>query len=317
MAINRIQFQHGMSLLEFNSRYGTESQCSEALFALRWPTGFACPQCGSGSHYRLLRDDRVLLQCRACRRQTSLTAGTLMDSSKLPLRVWFLAIYLVSQAKTGLASLALKRQLGVDYRTAWLMHHKLMSAMADVDAKEPLEGDIQLDDAYLGGERPGTPGRGSPNKVPIVAAVALDERQHPRRVKLSPIAGFTTEAISTWAKQNLAPGCDVRSDGLACFAGVIDAGCAHSYVVVGDRKPRDLPQFTWVNTVLGNLKNMIDGAYKAFDFRKYAQRYLGTFAYRFNRRHDLAAIVSGLVRHAANATPFPERALRRVAEVSH
>ncbi|MFN9448621.1 MAG: transposase, partial [Rubrivivax sp.] len=94
-------------------------------------------------------------------------------------------------------------------------------------------------------------------------------------------------------------------------------GCAHSYVVVGDRKPRDLPQFTWVNTVLGNLKNMIDGAYKAFDLRKYAQRYLGTFSYRFNRLHDLAAIVSGLVRHAANATPFPERALRRVAEVSH
>jgi hypothetical protein len=93
-----------------------------------------------------------------------------------------------------------------------------------------LKGDVLLDDAYLGGEKPGAPGRGSPNKVPIVAAVSLNDAGRPVYLKLTALSGFTTEAIKSWAKASLMPGCDVRSDGLACFAGVIDAGCAHSLV---------------------------------------------------------------------------------------
>lgn len=190
----------------------------------------------------------------------------------------------------------------MDYRTAWLMHHKLLQAMADADARHPLRGDVLLDDAYLGGEKPGTPGRGSPNKVPIAAAASLNEQGRPSQIKMAAVGGFTVSAITHRAKSNLLPGFHVRSDGLACFAGVIGASYAHTFVVVGDRKPRDLPQFTWVNTVLGNLKTMINGAHKAFDFAKYANRYLGAFAYRFNRRFDLSAIVNGLIRHVV-ATP--------------
>jgi hypothetical protein len=214
-----------------------------------------------------------------------------MDSTKLPLRTWFLAIFLVSQDKTGLSSLALMRHLGTSYRTAWLIHHKLMAAMAQFDSQSPLHGFVQLDDAYLGGERPGVGGRGSPNKVPIVAAVQTNDAGHPVRVKISPVTTFSREAIAGWARLNLLPGTDVRSDGLACFAGVIDADCAHSYIVVGARKPRELPQFTWVNTVLANLKTLINGGYKGFKFRKYAQHYLGAFAYRFNARFNLRVLL--------------------------
>lgn len=295
MSINKVQFQRGMSLLEFMELYGSEEQCIQALFEQRWPGGFRCPRCAGESYCRVRTAGRPLFQCRACRFQASLTAGTRMQDSKLPLRKWFLAIYLISQAKTGMSSLALKRQLGVDYRTAWLLHHKLLLAMAEEDARTPLHGDVQLDDAYLGGERPGTPGRGSPNKVPIVAAVSLDAQDRPRHVKLAALAGFTYEAIADWAKLNLAAGSDVRTDGLACFAGVMQAGCAHSYIVVGARKPRELPQFTWVNTVLGNLKTMIGGAHKAFDFAK---------------------MVFEMLRHTVNAAPRTE-AVVRVAELGH
>ena len=135
------------------------------------------------------------------------------------------------------------------------------------------------------------------------------------RVKVSPLAAFTREAVAQWAKINLLAGSDVRSDGLNCFAGVIDAGCAHSYVVVGDRKPRDMPQFTWVNTVLGNLKTMIKGGYKAFKFAKYASHYLGAFAYRFNARFDLRALLRSLIGHAVAASPMRERQIRGLAEV--
>ena len=315
MAMNQVQFQRGVCMPEFFERYGTEDQCAAALVAMRWPGGFQCPRCSSGAHYVVSHGRRKLFQCRGCRHQTSLTAGTMMDSTKLPLRTWFLAIFLISQAKTGLSALALKRQLGTSYRTAWLIHQKVMATMAQRDSELPLTGLVQMDDAYLGGERPGVVGRGSPNKVPIVAAVSTDDAGHPMRVKLGCLTGFTCEAITAWARVNLTPGCDVRSDGLACFSGVIDAGCAHSYIVVGKRKPRELPQFRWVNTVLGNLKTMINGAHKSFKFGKYASQYLGAFAYRFNQRFNLNALLDNLLNHAATAQPTREWQIRAMAEV--
>ena len=315
MPMNRIQFQPGLSLPEFFSRYGTEPRCEAALMALRWPDGFRCPRCDSAAHYVVGHGARKLFQCQGCRHQTSVIAGTLMDSTKLPLSTWFLAIFLISQHKTGLSSLALARHLGTSYRTAWLIHHKVMATMARSDCARPLTGNVQIDDAYLGGERPGVGGRGSPNKVPIVAAVQTNDAGHPLRVKISAVRGFTREAIADWARTNLTPGCDVLSDGLSCFAGVIDADCAHSYLVVGSRKPREMPRFTWVNTILGNLKTMINGGYKAFKFRKYAGQYLGAFAYRFNARIDLRAMVVALLGHAVAGTPTRERQIRAMAEV--
>jgi len=101
-----------MSLPEFFSRYGTEAQCTATMAAQRWPQGFRCPRCEASDHYVVGQGARKLLQCQSCRHQTSLTAGTLMDSTKLPLRTWLLAIYLISQAKTGLSSLSLKLHLG-------------------------------------------------------------------------------------------------------------------------------------------------------------------------------------------------------------
>jgi hypothetical protein len=131
---------------------------------------------------------------------------------------------------------------------------------------------------------------------------------------LNQVSAFTREAIAQWARANLEPGSDVRSDGLACFAGVIDAGCAHSYIVVGKRLPRDVPQLKWVNIVLGNLKTMINGAHKSFKFRKYASQYLGAFAYRFNRRVNLRALMHNLLRHAATGSPTREGQIRAMAE---
>ena len=101
------------------------------------------------------------------------------------------------------------------------------------------------------------------------------------------------------------------SDGLACFAAVTEAGCNHRVQIVGQRKPRDLPQFKWVNTVLGNLKTMLSGAYKAFAYAKYAERYLGAFAYRFNRRFDLAGLVARLIVDVCCGQATPRRVIRQ------
>ncbi len=119
MTMNNIQFQAGLSMPEFIKRYGTEAQCVDALMSVRWPGGFQCPRCGSSTHHVLHGEGRKTFQCGACRHQASVIAGTLFQATKLPLTIWFLAIYLISQAKTGLSALALKRQLGVSYPTAW------------------------------------------------------------------------------------------------------------------------------------------------------------------------------------------------------
>lgn len=315
MTMNRIQFQPGLSLPALLEQFGTEAQCEAALEKARWPEGFRCPRCGQAAHYVLHGGVHKTFQCQSCRLQTSLIAGTLFQSTHLALTIWFLAIYLVSQAKTGLSALALKRQLGVSYPTAWLIQHKLMQAMGERDAQYTLGGHVQVDDVYLGGELAGgKAGRGSENKVPFVAAVSLNPGGHPVYVKMVPVPGFTRKAIADWAKTDLSPGCLVISDGLACFAGVTDAGCQHQPVIVGARKPKDLPEFNWINTIVGNLKTSFGGAYHAFDFAKYGTRYLAAFAYRFNRRFHLETLPLHLLAAAVAIGPRPEPWLRQAEE---
>lgn len=207
MPMNRIQLQPGLSMPDFFERYGTEAQCEAALAAARWPDGFRCPCCGGAAHCVVRAGSRKLFQCNVCRHQTSLIAGTVFQGTKLKLTIWFLAIYVISQAKTGLSSLALKRQLGVSYPTAWLIYHKLMNAMAEREERYVLEGQVQVDDAYLGGERSGgKAGCGSEDKVPFVAAVLLSDEGHPLRVKLSPVPGLYPQSHCRLGQYTSGPG---------------------------------------------------------------------------------------------------------------
>jgi transposase-like protein len=154
-----IQFQKGISLAAFQKLYGTEDKCRAALLKDRWPRGFVCPRCGSTRGHAL--HSRPVVQCGGCRKQTSLTANTLFHSTKLPLTTWFLALYFITQTKTGMSTLELSRHLGVQQNTAWLILHKIMSAMADREANRRLEANIEVDDAYIGGrlhDQKGGPG---------------------------------------------------------------------------------------------------------------------------------------------------------------
>ena len=171
-----VQFQKGQSLAEFTDRYGSEEQCRAALFQARWPQGFECPECGRKRCCRLRC--RNVFQCTRCRHQVSLTAGTVFANTKLPLRRWFLAMYLLTQSKNGLSAMALGRQLGVSYNTAWSLKHKLMQVMKERDESGRLGHIVQVDDAYLGGEtRGGKRGRGAQGKTPFVGGRAGHRRR--------------------------------------------------------------------------------------------------------------------------------------------
>jgi hypothetical protein len=238
-----------------------------------------------------------------------------MESTKLPLTIWFLAFYLIGQAKTSISSLQLSRQLGVAYNTAWMLHSKILRAMSERNDCYVLQGKVQMDDPYFGGELSGgKAGRGSENKVPIVAAISLNPAGHPIHAKISPVAGFTSEAIADWARQHLSSSCSVLSDGLAYFRSVVRAGCSHTAVVTGGRHPNDLPQFRWINILLGNLKTSFSGTFHAFNFDKYAKRYLGGFCFLFNRRFKMALMTERIANAVCVCKPCPERAFR-VAEL--
>ncbi len=309
MARNDIQFQAGMSLSEFFKHYGTEEQCFEALFKWRWPKGFRCPNCGHDKWCRL--NTRKLQQCHRCGRQTSITAGTIFEGTKLPLTLWFQGMYLMTQHKKGVSAMQLHRDLGISYNAAWRMRHKLMQVMMERDGKKPLGVRVELDDAYLGGERSGgRRGRGAPGKTPFVAAVETDEKGRPRRMKLSVVRGFRRREIVDWATRHLRPDTQVLSDGLACFRGVAEAGCRHEARVCSGRKGHvEDPQFRWVNTMLGNVKTALRGTYHAVD-PKYAQRYLAEYEYRFNRRYRLPDMLPRLAYVALRTPPMPERLLK-------
>jgi len=312
MAMNRVQFQAGLSLPGFLKRYGSEPQCEQALEASRWPQGFVCPRCDGTAHSRFQRNGATYWQCSACHRQTSLRSGTVMDNSKLPLRTWLLAMYLLGQRKTNLSALELMRHLGVSYPAAWRMKHKLMQAMAECEADRRLGGIVQLDDAYLGGERNGgKAGRGSENKRPFVIAVETTELGHPRQAVIDPVPGFTKAALADWIGRRLHPGSDVYSDGLGAFR-ALEAAHAHTVIEGSGRSRCEAENARWVNVVLSNLKRSLDGAYHAFKFAKYAHRYLAETMWRFNRRFDLTQLVPSLLTTAAASKPWTERALRDV-----
>ena len=315
MPMNRVQFQPGLSMTEFLDRYGSVEQCEAALIESRWPSGFACPACGAGHSSSFRRQARLYFQCTACRHQCSVISGTIFEATKLPLTRWFLAMHLLTQSKNNVAALELMRHLGVCYKTAWLIKHKLMEVMRVREEDRQLDGRVEIDDAYLGGERSGgKPGRGSENKVSFVAAVQTTPAGQPELVCLRQ-QPFTTEAMAMFAASSIAPSATVVSDGLWCFGAVQIVGAAHERVVTGGGKASTaLPQFKAVNTFLGNLKRALGGTYHAFDFAKYAHRYLAEAQYRFNRRFNLASILARLLRAACLTTPRPAAAIR-AAEV--
>jgi hypothetical protein len=223
-------------------------------------------------------------------------------------------MYLLTQSKVGLSAMALKRQLGVSYNTAYLIKQKIMQTMRERDDSRPLDGVIQVDDAYWGGEkRGGKRGRGAAGKTPFVAAVACDERGRPLRLRMTPVKRFSSSSIQAWAERHLSSDSEVTSDGLPCFRRIAEV-CQHWYLTTGGgAASMALSEFTWVNTMLGNIKTALRGTYHSIS-TKHIGRYLGAFAYRFNRRFQLERMVDRLAYVACRTAPLPYR-LARIAEV--
>jgi len=267
-----------ISLLEWQQRYGTEEACAETLFKYRWPDGFICPKCGHDSAWFI--NTRRVYQCSRCRHQVSVTAGTMLHSTNLPLVKWFWAIYFVASDKGGISALRLSKHIGVSWPTARGMLKKIRMAMAHRDSLYRLLNEmIEFDDTYVGGKKPGKRGRGAKGKKPVL--VAVEHRgKSAGFVAMRAVDTVSSKEINAFMKRHLANGQRVRTDALPAM-NIIQEGHEHEKKVTPpEETSKWLPL---VHIVIGNMKTFLNGTFHGVT-HKYLQEYLDEFCYRFNRR---------------------------------
>src|SRR5437867_12482516 len=203
------------TLREFQAKFATEEACQQYLGACRWANGFVCSRCGHRRAYELAQQGRW--ECADCRHQVSVTAGTILHNTKIPLTVWFWAAYLVTTDKRGLSALLLQRQLGLRrYETAWMMLHKLRRAMVN-PVRELLHGEIEIDEAWIGGPQPGLRGsRQLKGRRAALAVVAVERRgKASGRVRMEVIPDFSGPTMVAFARRHIAPGATIYPDQMA------------------------------------------------------------------------------------------------------
>jgi transposase-like protein len=297
----------------FLARFGSDRQCREYLSKARWPDGFRCAACGHADAYALRT--KIVYECVACRKQHSLLAGTIFEQTKTGLAKWFLAIYLVTSSKGGIAAAELRRQLGLgSYQTAWSWLHKIRKAMVRPD-RQPLAGRVEADETYVGGPRPGRPGRGAAGKA-LVAGALETGRGKARgrrlgRLRLAVLPDASAASLEEFLETALAKPATVATDGWRGYAGLAAAGYTHEPVSLraawGDAALR-LPG---IHLVFGLAKRWLLGTHHGAVGEKHLPAYLDEYVFRFNRR--TANLVSHgfarLIEHAVQIRPTTYRAI--------
>ncbi|MBI2853739.1 MAG: IS1595 family transposase [Chloroflexi bacterium] len=237
------------TIFEFQRQFPTEEAQLAFLIQSRWPDGFVCPRC-SGKEY-WWKATRELLQCKSCRYEASVTAGTVMHRSRVPIPLWLQAAYLVTTQTPGMSALQFQRQVGLkNYATAFAMLHKLRSAMVK-PGRTKLNGIVEVDETFIGGERHGEGagrGRGAANKVLVVGAVDL-QGKYANRVRLKVIPNASSATLTAFIREHIEPGSTIKTDDWSGYSGLEGAGYKH--IVTGE-----IPH---IHRVFSNLKTWILG----------------------------------------------------------
>lgn len=284
-----------LSLPQFQARFDSEELCLDAIFEARWPRGFICPYCEHNDGVRLRSRPRVI-QCFCCKRQSSITANTIFHRSHIPLRLWFLAIYLFAQDKGGASATRLSRQLGMNYPTAWFMLQRLRIAMATRDESLTLAGYIELDEAFFGGRSKSKRNRRPPSDNKKMVLVMVESQgtragdlvmkviRSPHYHDLQPVIEKKVECETggQW----------FRTDGWGSHHVVMSFGHKLEMGVIPYQEQNKL--LCCVNLAISHAKRFFKGTYHHF-CKLHIQRYLDEFCYRWNRRHLFNQMASHLL----------------------
>lgn len=272
-------------LTEFHNFYRNEADCKHYLERLRWPEGFLCRHCGkAGKPWRGRRD---VLLCQHCHAETRLTAGTIFEGTRKPLRVWFLAMWELTTQKYGANALGLQRVLGLkSYTTAWAWLHKLRRAMVR-PGRDRLGGTVQVDESYVGGEESGVKGRKTISKAIVVIAVEAKEDVI-GRIRLRHVADLSATSLQSFVTDVVHHGSVVQTDGLSSYEGLSSLGFEHKATVLSRSHDPAHVQMPHVHRVASLLKRWLMGTLQGSVSREHLPYYLDEFTFRFNRRKSRA-----------------------------
>jgi transposase-like protein len=310
----------GMTDAEFERQYGSEAQCFAALLTTRQAAGMACPDCANTRTYVSGRR----IGCTRCNRRWSITSGTVMDSTKLPLVTWFRAMHAMTSTKQGISAVELSRRLGVSYPTGWYLAKRLRHAMTQREGNYVLGGPdgtggeppvVEADDVYLGGER--NQGSGPGGKTPVIAAAERHESGRMGHVAMKVVGSFSSRAVKAFQEICIAKGARVHTDGLRAFMTLAKDGGNHKRTITGGKRPareRGTP-FYVLNTAIANLSTALKATHKTIS-AKHANDYLGAYCWTTNRRRDMTGMVPALSRAITNATRLTRRTVYAAEAVS-
>lgn len=282
------------SLPAFLSAYDTDEACLQSIFEAKWPRGFVCPSCEHNFGYRLSRPRTM--QCASCRRQTSITANTIFQDARIPLPLWFLAIYLVANDKGGISALRLGKELGVNEKTAYSVLQKLRTAMGDRDENLTLAGYIELDEAFFGGRSPNKRQGKSPfdGKVQVLVMVESENMAAGNLVmKVIPDNSMDSiQAVIAEKVDSEPPGHLFRTDALGRHHCIRSLGHLVNMSVM--TKEELNTQMACLSLAISHAKRFFKGTYHHF-CKRHIQKYLDEFCYRWNRRHLERQLTSHLI----------------------
>ena len=267
--------------------FGTEEACLAYLERLRWPQEFVCPACAvSQAPYR---SSRGRLMCRACGRQSTVTAGTIFDKTRTPLRVWLAAAWYLTNQKQGVSALGLQRVLGLgSYQTAWTMLHRFRRAMGRPE-RERLKGSVEVDETYLAitdRDAPISPvkRKSGTSKVLVVLAVEMLQPKGFGRIRLRRIENDSDECVVPFVQDSIEPGAQVRTDGSAAYRSLSQLGYDHQRTVMLGSELAAHVSMAGVHRVASLIKRWILGTHHGSVQPGHLDAYLDEFVFRFNRR---------------------------------
>jgi len=269
-----------LDLADLEARFGDEAACLDYLEKLKWPNGFICSRCGSTQGWPLAAGR---YECAACKRQSSVTAGTLFHRTRTPLPIWFRAIWWVVCQKNGVSALGLKRVLGIgSYETVWMWMHKLRRAMVNPE-REQLTGEVEVDETILGKAEEGVSGRQT-NKKPVIVIAAECRGQGIGRIRMKRIPDASADSLLPFITENVTSGTQVRTDGWKGYCGLEGLGYPHERIPLrGDRK-KAFSALPRVHRVAGLLQRWLLGTHHGAISPEHLGYYLDEFTFRFNRR---------------------------------
>ncbi len=272
--------QKAMTLLEFQEQFNSEDTCREHLYKMRWSEGFVCPKCGAVDEPFNIKS-RNLYQCKHCNHQTSVTAGTVMDKTRIKLLTWFWAMFLMSNDKRGCSAMQLSVELGLCYSTAWFLCHRIRSAMGERDAQYLLSGYIEVDDAFFGAPTSNGKRLRGTDKSVVLVGLSLNEKGQPQYAKMQVVQNVQSETVSAFTINNAEQGARIASDGYSSYKVLAEKGYVHEGKICDIVS--DPEHLRWLHTIISNAKAFIIGTYHGLS-ELHLQRYLDEFCYRFNRR---------------------------------